>query len=301
MSTFSRCELPIWRSLMFVPADVPRYIEKAPGCGADGLILDLEDSVAPARKSEARARIRDSAATCGRAGADILVRINRPLQLAIPDIEASICPGVHALVLPKIASPEHVRLLAEVVSEMEQAQGMQVGRTQFLVVVEDAAGLQRVDEIAAAHERIVGCSAGNEDLAFSMGVEPEFDVLVSLKQRAIVAARAANVLPLGLLCSGTNFRDLDAYRTLAAKSRRFGLAGSTCIHPSQVAVLNAAFSPTATEIENARRVVEAFSQSMQSGRGAAGLDGKMIDAPVMLRAQRILAQADARTGLDSLL
>ena len=127
---------PNWRSLMFVPVLAERFIAKAHTRGADALILDLEDSIIPSKKAEARAAIAAAVPRVAQNGADVVVRINRPLELAVPDIEAAVMPGVSALMLPKVMGPEHVRLLAELVTEREMQLGMEIGHTRFLVLIE---------------------------------------------------------------------------------------------------------------------------------------------------------------------
>ena len=288
MNPVARLALPVWRSLLFVPVTVARYVAKATTAGADGIILDLEDSVAAERKEEARARVAAAAAECAAGGSDVLVRINRPLRLAIRDIEASVAADVTALMLPKIESASHVRLLADVVDSVERERGLAVGSTRFLVVVEDVRALPGLHAIAAAHRRIVGLVCGNEDLAVSMGAEPDQDVLHWPKQQAVMAARSAGILPIGLFASNADFRRLDAYREAALRSRRFGVEGSSCIHPDQVPILNEVFSPSEAAVAAARRVVEAAATAQQAGLGAFALDGKMFDGPVVDRSRRIL-------------
>ena len=281
-------ELPVWRSLLFVPVNVAKFVDKAPGCGADAIVLDLEDSIAPADKEAARAAVPGAAAICARAGADIVVRVNRPLGLAVRDIEAVVAPGVAALMLPKIESAGHVRLLAELVDSCEARQGMARGHTLFYVVVESVQAFPHLFEIAAAHPRIVAFTCGTEDFTASTGSQPDPDVLLYPKQQGIIAARAAGALPLGILASGANYRDLEGFLAAVHKSRRFGVEGSSCIHPSQVPILNAGFTPDEAEIAKARRVVAAYEGALREGRGAIGLDGMMLDVPVVARSQRIL-------------
>ncbi len=281
-------ELPVWRSLMFVPVNVQKYVDKAPSCGADGIILDLEDSIAPADKAAARILIKDAAKAAGTGGADVLVRINRPLDLAVRDIETVVSPEITALMIPKIESAGHVRLLAELVSSVEAKRGMTRGHTRFYVVVESVQAFPHMFEIAAAHPRIVAFTCGTEDFTASTGSQPDPDVLLYPKQQGIIAARAAGAVPLGILASSANFRDIDGYKTAIAKSRRFGVEGSPCIHPTQVTALNEGFSPSAKELADAERVVATYAKSIAEGRGSIGLDGMMLDVPVVERSERVL-------------
>src|SRR5215470_18194149 len=129
-----RTDLPVWRSLLFVPVIAKKFVDGAAARGADGIILDLEDSVPPAEKPRARMLLPEAAETVSRGGADVLVRINRPLRLAIPDIEAAVSPRVQALALPKVEGPSHLRLLAEAIDEIEAEHGMAVGTTKLLAM-----------------------------------------------------------------------------------------------------------------------------------------------------------------------
>lgn len=274
--------------MLFVPTIVRKFVEGAAKRGADAIILDLEDSVPAAEKPRARGLIEEAADIAGRGGADIVVRINRPLPLAIPDIAAAVGPRVLALMLPKIESASHLRLLAEVVDEAEAARGMAAGATRLIAMVETAGAFFEMAEIARAHPRTVAMTLGAEDFALSVGMVPEAEGLFFPKQQMIIAARAAGILPLGFLGTVADFRDLDAFRATIRRSRRLGFAGASVIHPSQVAILNEEFSPSAEEVAQAERVVAAYEKATSEGIGAITLDGKMIDVPVVERAQALL-------------
>ena len=193
--------------------------------------------------------------------------------------------------LPKIESAGQVRLLAEVVESVERARGLPIGHTRFYPVVETVQAFPAMFEIAAAHPRIVAFTCGTEDFTATCGSQPDPDVLLYPKQQGILAARAAGVVPLGVLSSSADFRDIEGYARIIATSRRFGVEGSACIHPAQVGVLNAGFAPTEAEIDHARRMVAAYDDAMRAGRGSIAFDGRMIDVPVVARSERILAMA----------
>jgi citrate lyase subunit beta / citryl-CoA lyase len=169
--------LPVWRSLLFVPVTQQRFVDGAARRGADAIILDLEDSVAALEKARAREMVPQAAGIVSRGGADVVVRINRPLRLAVRDIEASVGPGVLALALPKCDSPEHVQLLAEIVDEVEAERGVAPGTTRFVAMVESAAAFFRIAEIARAHPRLCALTLGAEDFATSAGIVPEAEGL----------------------------------------------------------------------------------------------------------------------------
>jgi citrate lyase subunit beta / citryl-CoA lyase len=292
-------DLPVWRSMLYVPVNVEKYVSKAHTRGADAIILDLEDSIAVADKASARELVGDAAAHVGRGGADVLVRINRPLDLAVRDIETAISPAVRALMVPKVDSASHVRLLAEVAESAEARAGMPQGSTRFVVMVETAEAFARAYEIAAAHPRNVGITLGGEDFALATGSLPDPDVLLYPKQQIIFAAAAAGIMPLGVIGTVADYQDVERYGEAIARSRRFGFVGSACIHPAIVPLLNKGFQPTEAEIESAERIVAAFDEAERSGRASAQVDGKMIDIPVVERAQRLLASAARSKAKDS--
>ena len=290
--TYER-ELPVWRSLLYVPANVERYVARAHERGADGIILDLEDSVPLPEKASARAGVQAAAERVGRAGADVLVRVNQPLRLAVPDVEASVCPAVTALALPKVVGPDHVKLLDELVSDLEAERGMPVGATAFLAMIETPDAFFQIAEVAKASPRTAAITIGAEDLASSLGMQPDGETLLYPKTQSVYAAKAAGVMALGIFGTVADYQDLDAVREAARKARRFGLEGASCIHPSVVPVLNEAFSPTEEEVALARRIIDANAEAERAGRASFELDGKMIDVPVVRRARQLLARHQA--------
>jgi citrate lyase subunit beta/citryl-CoA lyase len=284
-------DLPLWRSQIIVPVNVEKFVAKAHTRGADAIILDLEDSITPPEKAAARGMVAEAARRCGVGGADILVRINCPLQLAVRDIETVVSPEVMGLVLPKVDSDGHIRLLAELLDVVEADKGLPQGHTKFVVLIETADAFLRVREIACAHPRIVAISLASEDFTLSTNSQPDPEVLLYPKQQVLIAACAAGVLPLGVLGSIANYRDEDGYQAAIKRSRRFGFQGASCIHPAIVPLLNEGFGPSTEEIAEAGKIVAAFEIAKAEGRGSASVDGKMIDIPIVLRAERVLRLA----------
>lgn len=285
--------LPSWRSLMFCPANAQRFVEKAHTRGADAIILDLEDSVSAPEKAAARAGVAAAAATVGQAGADVLVRINRELHWAVEDIATAVRPAVMGLVLPKVMGPEHVRLLSEVVATREIELGLALGHTRFVVLVESAAAVEHMNAIARSDERVVAMAVGGEDLATDLDAEPSADSLYVAKMLGVHAARAAGILPMGVLASVAGVVGSDAYRAMLQRSRALGFACATCVHPAQVPLLNEAFGPTPAQLERAQRLVQAYEEGQARGTGAVLFEGAMVDRPVAERAYRLLARAKA--------
>ena len=285
--------LPIWRSMMFVPVNVDKFVDSAHTRGADVIILDLEDSILPKDKEHARTLISGAAAKVAGAGADVVVRINRTWRLCLRDLEAVVSREICALMLPKTESAEHVRLVAEVLDELEAERGLQQGHTRLVPMIESAGAFFRAQEIAAAHARVVALTLGAEDFALSVGMVPEAEGLFYPSQQIVIAARAAGVLPLGFIGTVADYKDLDAFRATARRSRRLGFMGAAVIHPSQIAILNAEFRPSPEEVEQARKVVAAFEAAAGGNQGAIEVDGKMVDIPVVEGARRTLARHEA--------
>jgi citrate lyase subunit beta / citryl-CoA lyase len=285
--------LPVWRSLLFVPITAKRFVDGAARRGADAIILDLEDSVAASEKERARTLVPETAEIVSRGGADVVVRINRPLRLAVRDIEAAVGPRILALALPKVDSAEHVRLLAEILDEVEAERGVAPRTTRLIAMVETAAAFFRIAEIARAHPRLCALTLGAEDFALSAGILPEAEGLFMPKQMAVFAARAAGIMPLGFIGTVAEFRDLDGFRQTIRRSRRLGFVGASVIHPSQVPILNEEFRASPEELDHARRVVAAYDEALAAGVGAVTVDGKMIDVPVVERARLMLEREAA--------
>lgn len=281
--------MPRWRSLLYVPVTSERFVAKAHERGADAIILELEDAVAPTEKDRARGLVEAAAGQVGRGGADVLVRINRPWRLAVRDVEAAVCEAVTTLVLPKVDSPDHVRALAEVAESVEAERGLEPGHTRFFVRVESPAGVEAAAEIAAAHPRVVAMGLGSSDYTIAAGMVAGGSGNAFASFLVVNAARAAGVVPLGLVSSIVDFSDLAAFRRVCEQSRDLGLRGAPCVHPSQVAVLNEVFAPTESELARARTIVREYEQALARGVGAITVDGAFVDVPFYEQAKRILA------------
>ncbi|WP_203076862.1 HpcH/HpaI aldolase/citrate lyase family protein [Falsiroseomonas ponticola] len=281
---------PNWRSLLFVPATAERFIAKAHTRGADAIILDLEDSIPPDAKDAARAALAAAAPRVSQSGADVIVRINRPLDLALPDIAAAVAAGATGLILPKVMGPEHIRLLSEVVATREAAHGIPIGRTRFLALAETAASLPHLYAIAAADPRMAALAVGAEDLATEFGGIPSADSMYVWAMHCIAAARSANILPMGSLGALAQIDDLDAYRAALTRAKNLGFATASCIHPAHVPLINEIYGATPAELDRARRLIAAFEDALSKGLGAVAFEGAMIDLPIVERARRTLAR-----------
>ncbi len=280
--------LPVWRSLMYVPVNVEKYVDKAHARGADCIQLDLEDSVPAAEKDSARTLVAKAASRVRRGGADVVVRINRPLDMAVRDLEASIGPEVDGIAVTKAQGADHLRLLDELVGELEVRRGLKAGHTRFIAMVETPQAFFRMSEIAQAVPRLAAMNIGGEDFALENGMAPVEETLLMPKQQMVFAARSAGLMPLGFIASVAGFGDWAAFGAMVRRSRQFGFLGAGCIHPGQVPIVNTEYTPSAGEIAFAKRVIEENVTAEAAGRASFALEGKMIDVPVVNRARRLL-------------
>jgi citrate lyase subunit beta/citryl-CoA lyase len=284
---------PVWRSILYVPGNVPKFIDKAHERGADCILVDLEDSVTVAEKPTARAMLPETMKKVVRGGADVAVRINRPMRLAIPDIEAAVRPGLSALFITKTEGVQHLRLLDEAVSELERERGMPVGSVGFGAMIEHPRALAELNDIAERAPRVIAMMLGGEDFALETGSIPSDESLELPKRLVAFAAQAHGVAMIGILGTVADYSNPAAYKTSAERARRFGFSGGTCVHPGLVQSLNEAFMPSADEVAYARKLITADEKAAAEGRGSFTVDGKMIDIPVIDRARRLIARHDA--------
>jgi citrate lyase subunit beta / citryl-CoA lyase len=275
--------------MLFVPGDRPDRMEKALASDADALILDLEDAVAPPAKPDARKMVAEFLGTADRR-VHIYVRVN-PLDSGLTDADlAAVVPAVPTgYLLPKSVDGGSVRVLSERLDTLGDAQGKILP-----IASETPAAVFGLGSYAGSSRRLVGLSWGAEDLPAAIGATssreadggytPVYEVVRSL---ALMGAHAAGVLAIDTVFPA--FNDSDGLARYAARARRDGFNGMLAIHPAQVQTINAAFSPSEAEIAHARAVVAVFAAN--PGAGALSLDGKMLDAPHLRAAQRILAMA----------
>lgn len=279
----------MYRSMLYVPAASERFVSKAAERGADAVILDLEDGVAPSEKAAARGRLADSVRRSGAAGADVFVRVNRPLRQTLADVEAAVRAGARGILLAKTDSAEHARLIAEVAAEVEQ----ESGRSDPLAIIAMIESPRSLIHAAAIAEvpRVIGLLTGGEDMATTLGAEPSADTLRLPKLMVHMAAKSAGKLSFGTLGTVADYADHPLIRNLAEEARRHGFDGATCVHPAVVPLLNEGFSPSQTALQEAREMIAAFDESLKAGRGAFTFRGKMVDEPVVVRARRLLQRA----------
>ena len=277
----------MWRSLLFIPVLEDRFIAKAAERGADAIILDLEAGVADDRKVEAREVLGSVVA---RLSPDVTttVRINAQWDAASLDLDAAVIAGVSALHLALCENPDHVRRVADRVSQLEAERGIAPGTVRLIAMLESPTALIRANEIAAASPRMAGLTLGMEDYATAMGATPNADLLRPACYQITQAARAAGIAPLAVPASMANFRDSEEMENAAGWASRIGAVGGYAVHPVQVEILNRVFAPSEEEIAWAHRVIEAAAKAKRDGAGVFTVDGRMVDLPIITRARDII-------------
>lgn len=272
------------RSILFSPGDKPELMRKAPDTDADVVVFDLEDAVSPGRKDEARAAVADVLAEVD-PDCEVVVRVNPTGIAAAEDLDAVVAPDhrLDAVMLPKVAAAEDVADLRALLAERDAS-------LPVYALLETAAGVLHAEAIAAAEGTDAVCF-GAEDLAADLGADRtrEGTEVLHARQQVVLAAAAAGVDAVDTLV--TDFGDEERLREDAAFSRQLGYDGKLAIHPSQVPVINGAFTPDPADVEWARRVLEA-ADAAGDDVGVLEVDGEMIDAPLLARARRIAERAD---------
>lgn len=282
---------PGWRTALFIPVHIEKFVAKAHTRGADAYILDMEDSVPLAQKDAARGCIIPAAKVVSQDGADALVRINLEESMAIKDLEAAVDQSVKAIVVPKVESAEQILRLAQKIDELEHAKGMTIGHTSMVAMIESVDALPRLDDIAKSHPRVVAMTLGSEDFSATAGMQPLPQTLLLPNQMLAFACRRANIMPLGFPGSIADYSDINAFRDTVKFAKQLGFVGAFCIHPKQVEVLNDELTPSAEEIADAEGLLAAFEEGIAAGKGAVEYNGKMIDLPVVERAKELLRNA----------
>lgn len=284
------------RSLLFVPGDSEKKFARASTSGADVLILDLEDAVAPSMKADARVRVAGWLDHAGEIEPALFVRVN-PLGTGLTDddLAAVVRPGLAGILVPKANGAQDVATIAAVIDRLEAAAGMPAGTVRIMVVAtETPQAMFALGSYTPPHPRLAGLTWGAEDLAAAIGAtaNKEADGQWTEPYRfarslCLFAAASAQVAPVDTLYA--DFRDAEGLEADCRRARRDGFTGRIAIHPDQVDTINRCFSPSEAEIADARRIVAAFAANPELG--TIGIDGKMYDIPHLKAAQKTLAAA----------
>jgi citrate lyase subunit beta/citryl-CoA lyase len=294
--------MPLFRSLMFVPAHRPRMVQRALGLGEfvsndlDVAILDLEDGVPPDEKDRARAAIASALGLASNGeGPARYVRVNRDAGARDADFAAILRPGLDGIVAPKVDRPEEVAEMARDLDEREDAVRIPRGSIRIMPSIESAQGLLAAHAIASSSDRVIGLVFGAEDFARDLGLPAEREAeaadLLYARSAVVVAAIAARRLAIDGIWPDVT--DEVGLRRDAVQARRLGFSGKSAIHPGQIATINDVFTPSPAEVSHARRVIDAFDGAQAKGLGAVALDGKMLDQPIVERARRTIAIHDS--------
>lgn len=291
------------RSFLFVPADSDKKLSKAADAGADALILDLEDSVAPSNKATARAMARDYLMSAGTGGPKVCVRMNAlDTPLWRDDLEAVVPHRPHAILIPKTLSGDCVRQVSAALAEIEADAGLPTeGVRLFCVATETPASLFSLGTYAGASPRLFGLTWGAEDLAAALGARSNkndaggyTDPYRLARTLTLLGAVAAGVMPIDGVYK--DFRDEAGLEREAREAARDGFTAKMAIHPAQVPVINRVFTPSEEDVAHARAVVEAFDKA--GDVGVVALDGVMLDIPHLKQARALIARAEAGKPAD---
>lgn len=284
------------RALLYMPGDNWKMITKSITLGVDSICMDMEDGTAVNKKAEARATIAKALQELDFGASEKLARINSVGSgWEKDDIEAVLPYKPDGIVIPKVESFEHIEWASRIIEDAELKNGWQVNSIRILIGVETAKGILNLKDIAS-HPRLDAVIFGGEDFAASIGATRTKDAIELLyaRQAVIVACTAFDLQPLDIVT--IDYKDLEALKLESEFGARLGFSGKQVIHPNQVPVVQAAFTPSAEAIAYAKRIVETFEASQKEGKGAYSLDGKMIDMPLLKNAQKVLARAKADDG-----
>ena len=285
--------MELLRSLIFVPGNRANMLERALGFEADIIMVDLEDSVPPAEKVAARDIAAEWAPRLRQAGQRVMVRANAlDTGLTRDELAAVISPDLYGISVGKTESAWDLREIERIVAPLETRAGLEPGSIRLIPWIESARAMVNVNEMASALPRTVAIAFGAEDYTNDMGIRRTDDDEEVYHPRCTVAiaARAAGVAALD--SPYVAFRNPEGLRKDAGVARQMGYTGKFAIHPAQVETINELFSPLPDDVAYARRVMEAWYEAEANGRGSLSLDGKMVDVPVVKRAQNLLALVD---------
>ncbi|MBQ9546702.1 MAG: citrate (pro-3S)-lyase subunit beta [Bacteroidales bacterium] len=281
------------RTMMFVPGNNPGMMSDAFIYGPDSIMLDLEDSVTMAEKDAARLLVHNALKSIDYCGTEMVVRIN-PLNTPYgrKDVEAVVKAGVNVIRMPKTETAEEVKELEAEIEKVEKEIGC-VGRTAIMAAIESTLGVINAYAIATASKRMMGIALGAEDYSANLKTQrsPEGMELLMARQTIVVAARAA-----GIDCFDTvysNLNDMETFRKEVELIKQLGFDGKSIINPRQIEVVNEVFTPKQKEIDKSLAIVAAIKDAEKRGSGVIAVNGKMVDRPVVLRAQRTIDLAIA--------
>lgn len=279
--------------MMFVPGNNPAMMSDAFIYGPDSIMLDLEDSVTMSEKDAARLLVHNALKTIDYGDTEMVVRIN-PLNTPYgrKDVEAVVSAGVHVIRMPKTETADEVVELEQEIARVEGRLGC-LGRTQIMAAIESTKGVLNAYSIATASQRMMGIALGAEDYCANLKAQrtPSGDELLLARETIVVAARAAGIDALDTVYS--NLNDMETFRREVELIKRLGFDGKSIINPRQIQIVNEVFTPSQKDIDKARTIIAAIEEAKAKGSGVIAVNGKMVDRPVVLRAQRTIELAIA--------
>lgn len=277
------------RSRLYIPGSEPKYFINSALHGADAIILDLEDSIHPSEKDAARLLVRNALRAVDFARCERMVRINQ-LPLGLADLDEIVPESPDLILIPKVETPDEVVEVAKRSREIQAEYGI-VRPMWLMPILESALGIENAFAIAKATESIAALTIGLEDYTADLGVVKTAAGAESLyaRQRVVNAAHAAGIQAIDSVFGDVG--NLDGLRAWAVNSRAMGFEGMGCVHPMQIPVIHEAFAPTPADIEKAQKIVAAYESAQEKGLGVVSLGSKMIDAPVVQRAIKLIARA----------
>jgi len=289
-----RVLVELLRSLVFVPGNRSNMLERALAFNADVIMVDLEDSVPPGEKVAARDLAQEWVPRLYGKGREVMVRVNSlDTGLTREELAAVIGPRLYGVSVGKVESVWDLQEIDRIIAPLEVAAGLEPGHVKVIPWIESAKSIMNVQQMSTASPRIIALAFGAEDYTNDMGIQRTDlgEEVYFARSTVAVAARAAGIGSLdGPFVA---FRDPESLQKDAQTARQMGHTGKFAIHPSQIEILNEVFSPNVDDVAYARRVMTAWDQAKAAGRGSLDLDGKMVDVPVVKRAQNLLAFAEA--------
>lgn len=284
--------LALHRSYLYAPGSDARVVAKALAAGADAVIIDLEDAVAPGAEDAARAVVAEVVAGPALdAPGSVHVRVDRGPDgsYLVADLEAAVGPGLDAIRLPKVEDPAAVAAVDATLTRLEAERGLPAGRIGLYLTFESALGVVQATELLLASPRVVRAAIGTSDLLADLGAAGDDDLAtLHVRSELVLRSRACRVGP-PIDSVHTDLADVAGLEAAARRARTLGFHGKSVIHPRQLAAVHAAFTPTAAELAHADRVVAAADEAARHGAGGVALDGDFVDAAVVARARALLA------------
>lgn len=281
------------RTMMFVPGANAAMLRDAPLYGADSVMFDLEDAVSLNEKDSARTLVHFALKTFDYSAIETVVRINGLDTVGALDIEAMVLAGVNVIRLPKTETAQDIIDVAAVITQVEEENDLPVGTTKMMAAIESAEGVLNARDIATASDRLIGIALGAEDYVTNMKTRryPDGQELLFARSMILHAARAAGIAAIDTVFSDIN--DTDGFIAETTRIKQLGFDGKSVINPRQIPLVNGIYAPSKAEIQQAKGVIWAIREAESKGSGVISLNGKMVDKPIVERAERVIALAKA--------